>query len=70
MVFAGLLQLFDEFLDVAGDLVTPSDEEGIVRIDDDQVLDSDGGYEAVFTLDKEVLAPQVNVFPVDHRVGA
>ena len=56
-IFVVVFQLLNQFFNLARDLVTPSDEEGIVRIDDDQVLDSDGGYEAVFTLDKEVLAP-------------
>lgn len=62
-------QLFDEFLDVAGDLVATGDEESIIGVDDDQIFDADRRYEPVFALDEEVLAPEIDVFAVDDRVG-
>ena len=56
-IFLVFFQLLNQFLDITGDLVTASDEEGVIGIDNDEVFDADGRYEAVFTLDKEVFAP-------------
>lgn len=65
-----MLELFNDLLDITSDLVAASDEEGIIGIDDHEVLDADGCDEAFAALDQDVFTPEVDVLTIDDGVMA
>ena len=56
-----VFEFFDQFFDVTGDAITASNQECVGSIDDDEVLDSDGGDETVITMHKNIFTIEANM---------
>lgn len=62
------LELFDNLFDITRDLIAAGDEKGIGGIDDDDVFESDGRYEFLFALNKDIFTPKVDMLAMDDGV--
>lgn len=59
-----VFQFFDEFFDIARYLIASGDQERIVRVDDNEVFDTDGRDETFAAVDEQILASQVDMISI------